>query len=162
MGRVFSYKPSANSSIRKTSFTLAFIGIWCPQFLSLLYILIYKLSSAVLILLIWSSFLSSFQCPNVIDIAPPQINILFCLMKSTYFEPDIVISTLQKLNYTVPEPILWDRHFTDEETDTKKRLSKLPKFTTLVNGNPGLKSHSVGSGIQTLHPCSNRLLVDVI
>lgn len=52
----------------------------------------------------------------------------------------MVISTLQVLNYTVPGKILWDRHFTDEETNTKKRLTELHKFTMLVNTNPELES----------------------
>lgn len=74
----------------------------------------------------------------------------------------MVISTLQVLNYTVSGKILWDRHFTDEETNTKKRLTELHKFTMLVNTNLELESQSVGSGIQVLHPFSNRLLVSMI
>lgn len=50
---------------------------WFSQFMSLLGILIYKLSSAILILSVWLPFLSSFQCPHIIDIAPHQIHILY-------------------------------------------------------------------------------------
>lgn len=51
-----SHRLSADSSDYKTTFTVALIDTWFSQVLSLLGILIYKLSSAILILSIWLPF----------------------------------------------------------------------------------------------------------